>query len=203
LVLPLSRPPGPQGFLLRSVTRLPRPCLLSTTRGSATLRPSPVSGSPYRERFSTSCGSLEGRAVGLSLGKSPRLPRSRPASLRFGSPDIRSRSLRPARPPPRCHLAGSLFATYPGSASCFLRTCLLGQCPCPVGVALPSGHGERFTSGQRPEGRRVRHARRTSTTTTKGGGLKSATTTASKRGRTGAHQTPLSSLYLPGTSRTS
>jgi len=30
------------------------------------------------------------------------------------------------RPPPRCHLAGSLFATYMGSASGFLQTLVSG-----------------------------------------------------------------------------
>jgi len=46
--------PGPQGFLLRSVARLHRPCLFSTIRGSATLCPLPASGSPYRIGFLTS-----------------------------------------------------------------------------------------------------------------------------------------------------
>ena len=50
--LPLPRPPGPQGFLLRSVARLPRPCLLSTTRESVSLCPLPASGFPYRVGFS-------------------------------------------------------------------------------------------------------------------------------------------------------
>ena len=46
--------PGPQGFLLRSVARLRRPCLFSIIRGSATLCPLPASGSPYRIGFLTS-----------------------------------------------------------------------------------------------------------------------------------------------------
>ena len=82
-----------------------------------------------------------------SLGKTHHLPISRPTSLRFGPPDIRPRSLTPARPPPRCHIAGSLFATYMGSASCFLQTPPFGRCPCLVGVALPSGDGGCFASG--------------------------------------------------------
>jgi len=53
----------------------------------------------------------------------------------------------PARPPPQRHLAGSLFATYMGSASCFLQTPPFGQCPCLIGVALPSGDGGCFASG--------------------------------------------------------
>ena len=158
---PLPRPLGPQGFLLHSVTGFLRPCLLGTTRESATLCPLPASGSPYRVRFSTPVSSTLRQSRRASLGKTHRLPRYRPASHRFGPPDIRSRSLRTARPPPQRHVAGSLFATYPGSASYFLRTRHLCQCPCLVGVALPSGNGERFTSEHRSEGRRVRHARRT------------------------------------------
>ena len=49
---PLPCPPGPQGFLLRSVARLPRPCLFSTTRESVSLCPLPASGFPYRAGFS-------------------------------------------------------------------------------------------------------------------------------------------------------
>ena len=117
----LPRLPGPQGFLLHSVTRFLRPCLLSSTRESVTLCPIPASGSPYRGRFPAACGSHSQQDRRISLGKTHRLPRYRPASHWFGPPDIRSRSLRPARPPPQRHIAGSLFATYPGSASCFLR----------------------------------------------------------------------------------
>lgn len=46
-----------------------------------------------------------------SLGKTHHLPISRPASCRFSAPDIRSRLVTSARPPPQHHLAGSLFAT--------------------------------------------------------------------------------------------
>jgi len=77
---------------------------------------------PRRVRFIVPIiyyGNQSGRA---SLGKTHSLSICRPASLRFGSPDIRTRSLTPARPPPRCHIAGSLFATYMDSASCFLQT---------------------------------------------------------------------------------
>ena len=66
-----------------------------------------------------------------SPGKTHPLPVSRPASRRFGSPDIRSRSSTPARPPPRRHLAGSLSATYTASASCFLQTPPFGKMPLP------------------------------------------------------------------------
>ena len=115
-------PPGPQGFTLHSVARFLRPCLISTTRESATLCPLPASGSPYRVRFSTAADSRPQQVRRASLGKTHRLPRYRPAPRRAGPPDIRSRSSRPARPPPQRHVAGSLFATYPGSASCFLQT---------------------------------------------------------------------------------
>jgi hypothetical protein len=115
-------PLGPQGFALHSVTRFLRPCLISTKRESATLCPFPASGSPYRVKFSTAADSRPQQVRRASLGKTHRLPRYRPASRRAGPPDIRSRSFRPARPPPQRHVAGSLFATYPGSASCFLQT---------------------------------------------------------------------------------
>ena len=114
--------------------------------------PLPASGSPYRDRFSNVYCSLQRQVRRVSLGKTHHLPISRPTSLRFGPPDIRSRSPTPARPPPRCHIVGSLFATYTGSASCFLQTPRFQKCPCLVGVALPSGNGGHFTSGS--------HARR-------------------------------------------
>jgi len=52
-----------------------------------------------------------------------------------------------------------------GSASCFLQTSHLWVCPCPVGVALPSGNGGLLLL------RRLRHAGRTSLTTGVAGGL--------------------------------
>ncbi len=67
-------------------------------------------------------GNLRQQDRRASLGKTHHLPVSRPASCQFGPPDIRPRSITPARPPPQHHLAGSLFATYTGSASCFLQT---------------------------------------------------------------------------------
>jgi hypothetical protein len=93
--------------------------------------PFPASGSPYRARSSNVHCSLQRQARRASLGKTHHLPISRPTSLRFGPPDIRSRSLTPARPPPRCHIVGSLFATYMGSASCFLRTAHFWNLPLP------------------------------------------------------------------------
>ena len=81
--------------------------------------PITVSGSPYRSGFLTSFTAFEVRPVGLPWVRRTTFPISRPTSLRFGSPDIGPRSRTPARPPPRCHIVGSLFATYIGSASCF------------------------------------------------------------------------------------
>ncbi len=60
---------------------------------------------------------------------------------RLRQSDFGTRSATSARPPPYTHIAGSLFATYTGSASCFLQTSHLWKCPCLVGVALPSDHG--------------------------------------------------------------
>jgi hypothetical protein len=79
-----------------------------------------------------------------SLGKTHHLLISRPASHRFGSPDIRSCLATTARPPLQRHIAGLLFITYISSASCFLQTSHYWNCPCLVGVALPSGNGGRF-----------------------------------------------------------
>ena len=111
---------------------------------------------PSRVRFMTPPRNFGVRTGGFPRVRSHRLPISRPTSPRFGSPDIRTRSATPARPPPRSHLVGSLFATYMGSASCFLQTPHLWVCPCPVGVVLPSGNGGLLLL------RRVRHAGRTS-----------------------------------------
>jgi hypothetical protein len=82
-------------------------------------------------RFYDLYSSCQRHVSRASLGKTQHLPRSRPTSLRFGSPDIRSRSPTPARPPPRCHIVGSLFATYLGSASCFLQTAHFWNPPLP------------------------------------------------------------------------
>ena len=79
-------------------------------------------GLPRRIRFIVPIISYGNQSSRASLGKTYFLSIFRPASLRIGSPDIRTRSLMPARPPHRCHIAGSLFATYMGSASCFLQT---------------------------------------------------------------------------------
>jgi hypothetical protein len=84
--------------------------------------PSAASGSPLRLQFY----GLYRHCSRASPGKTHHLSISRPASLWFGSPDIRSCPPMQARPPPHCHLAGSLFATYMDSASCFLQTPVSG-----------------------------------------------------------------------------
>ena len=130
-------------FRVLSSTLLPalhRPCILGTTRESATLCPFSLWGLLVESVY---CRLWQHQRQDrrASLGKTHHLPVSRPASCRFGSPDIRSRSITPARPPHQHHIAGSLFATYTGSASCFLQTHHLWLCPCLVGVVLPSGNG--------------------------------------------------------------
>ena len=78
-------------------------------------------------------------------------------------PDIRSRLFSSARPPPQHHLAGSLFATYTGSASCFLPAHRYQWNPCLVGVVLPSGRRRTISvPASSLERRRLRHARHTS-----------------------------------------
>jgi len=106
------------------------------------------------------------------MGKMHHLPICRPASCQVGSPDIRPRLATSARPPSQHHLAGSLFATYTGSASCFLQTPRFRKCPCLVGVVLPSGNGGPSCPRLRLERRPVRHARHTSGTTRKAGGMR-------------------------------
>jgi len=130
-------------FRVFSSTLLPtlhRPCLFGTPRESATLCPSSL-----RDLLVDSvCCRLwqhQRQDRRASLGKTHHLTICRPASCRFGSPDIRSRLITPARPPLQHHIAGSLFATYTASASCFLQTHHFWICPCLVGVVLPSGNG--------------------------------------------------------------
>ncbi len=82
----------------------------------------PRFGISSSSRFVIACGNLQRHNTRASLGKTHHLPVSRPASCRFGAPDIRPRFITPARPPHQHHIAGSLFATYTDSASCFLQT---------------------------------------------------------------------------------
>ena len=103
---------GPRGFLLHTVTRLLRPRLLSTNRGSATLCPLPALVLPLRFSFIAPSDDPWRQNSRASLGKAYDLPTYRPATHRFDMPDIGPRLFASARPSPRCHLAGSLFATY-------------------------------------------------------------------------------------------
>jgi hypothetical protein len=148
--------PSRRGFVLHSVTRLLRPRVLSTTRGSATLCHFPVQGSPLPGPLYGARGNLVLHGRSASRGKTHRLLVSRPPSACFDfRSDIGTRSSTPARPSPHTHIAGSLFATYTSSASCFLQTSHLWKCPCLVGVVLPSDHGGPSSL------RLVCHARRT------------------------------------------
>ena len=81
---------------------------------------------PTRLSFMPPPETIGDRTGGFPRVRSHRLPISRPTSPRFGSPDIRTRSGTPARPPPQSHPVGSLFATYIGFASCFLQTPISG-----------------------------------------------------------------------------
>jgi len=131
-----------RGFILHTVTRLHRPRVISTTRESATLCPFPVQGSPLPGRFYGARGNFVLQSRSASRGKAHHLLVSRPASACFGlRSDIGTRSAVSARPTPHTHIAGSLFATYTSSASYFLQTPHLWQCPCLVGVVFPSDHG--------------------------------------------------------------
>ena len=93
--------------------------------------PSPASGSPSRFSFMRSLTTYDPSTGGLHWVRHTSLPVSRPTSQRFGSPDIRTRLVTTARPLPLCHIVGSLFATYTGSASCFLRTPHFWKLPLP------------------------------------------------------------------------
>ncbi len=75
-------------------------------------------GLPPQVRFIVPINYFGNQSSRASLGKAHSLSICRPASLRFGSPDIRTRSLTPARPPPRCpprHLRSCqpLFIMFP------------------------------------------------------------------------------------------
>ncbi len=138
--------PGPQGFALHSDTRLHRPCLLSTTRDSATLCSLAASGSPTRLGFLTPATTLDVKAVGLPWVSRASSPYPVQLHHKKVTPDIGSRSATPARPPSHGHIAGSLFATHTASASCFLQTSIsrtalallaLPFRPVTVGVLLP------------------------------------------------------------------
>ena len=130
-------------FRVLSSTLLPalhRPCVLGTTRESATLCPYSLRDLLVDSVFYR-LWQHQRQDRRASLGKTHHLTICRPASCRFSSPDIRSRLVTSARPPPQHHLADSLFATYTGSASCFLQATHCWTSPCLVGVPLPSDDG--------------------------------------------------------------
>jgi hypothetical protein len=66
--------PGRQGFILRTVTRLHRPCFLGTTRESATLCTLLPSGSPSRFGFMKSLAPFGFQCRRASLGKMHQPP---------------------------------------------------------------------------------------------------------------------------------
>lgn len=118
-----SRILGRRGFILRTVARLHRPRVFSRIRGSATLCSLTAKVSPFTTRFYGALGTIRLQSSSASRGKARSLLVSRPASVCFGAcPDFGARSVTTARPPLHTHLAGSLFATYTSSASCFLQT---------------------------------------------------------------------------------
>ena len=103
-------------------------------------------GSPRRLGFITPISSSRRQIGRASLGKVYSLPIYRPAAQRFVfcsavlgfCLDIGTRLLTSARSTPLYHIAGSLFATYTGSISCFLPTRRFCSRSCLVDVALPS-----------------------------------------------------------------
>ena len=133
-------------FPSRLLPALHRPCILSTTHGSATLCPLPASAiGAYSVQFYGPLGDLRNQSSRASLGKALRPPHipSASTSVRY----FRILGLAHSRlldPAPRSHIGGSLFATYVGSTSCFLSTRHLCRRSCPVGVVLPSGNGGQF-----------------------------------------------------------
>jgi len=113
-----------------SSTRLPGfigPESSATIRGSATPCPLPVDGIAVRS--SVFYGLKRPQVQRASRGKTHDLPVYRPTSVHFGccGSDIGTRAAVSARPPPHTHIVGSLFATYTGSASCFLQTAPWGR----------------------------------------------------------------------------
>ena len=104
--------PGRQGFVLHAVTRLLRPCFISTVYGSATLCPSPLRGLLGRQGFMAPSTASGVRPVALPWVRRTASPDAVQLHAKEISPDIWSRSYMPARPSPHRHIAGLLFATY-------------------------------------------------------------------------------------------
>jgi len=121
----------------------------------------PRFGISSSSRFSVVSGNIDHSTGGLPWVRRTTSPYPVRLHVRLVLPDIRSRLITSARPPLQHHIAGSLFATYTGSASCFLQTHHLWICPCLVGVVLPSGNGGPSCPRLRLQQRPVRHARHT------------------------------------------
>jgi hypothetical protein len=106
--------------------------------------PSPLWCSLVGLRFSSAFRRPRRQDRRASLGKAYDLPACRPAPHQFDMPDIGPRLFASARPSPRCHVAGSLFAAYAVLPHASSRPVPFGRRPCLVGVVLPSGHGGQF-----------------------------------------------------------
>ena len=76
----------------------------------------------YRRQigFLLSSATIDIRTDGLPWVRRTTSPYSVRLHVSSIDPDIRSRLFLSARPSPQHHIAGSLFATYTGSTSCFL-----------------------------------------------------------------------------------
>jgi len=115
-VLPPHAPPF---FLFRSSGFSPPHCYQASQAPNHQYYPwichplsPPRSGATSSVQFSSAFGRPWRQDRRASLGKAYDLPTYRPATHRFDMPDIGPRLFASARPSPRCHLAGSLFATY-------------------------------------------------------------------------------------------
>jgi len=76
----------------------------------------------FSRSFMTPSSSFDVRSGRLPWVRRTASPDTVQLHIEEVSPDIRSCSFMPARPSPQRHIAGLLFATYPGSTSYFLRT---------------------------------------------------------------------------------
>ena len=150
-------------FRVLSSTLLPalhRPCVLGTTRESATLCPFSL-WVLLVESVYCRLWQHQRQDRRASLGKTHHLPVYRPASCRFGSPDIRSRSIMPARPPHQHHIAGSLFATYTVLPHASSRHAISGHALALLASSFRPVTADHNVPDARLERRPVRHARHT------------------------------------------
>ncbi len=139
--------PGPQGFVLHSVTKASLALPPQYYPWICHPLPPHCFGFSFAVQSSNASHSSFGvKAVGLPWVRRASSPYPVQLHHKKVTPDIGSRSATPARPPPLGHLAGSLFATYTASASCFLQTSISGTAlallalpfrPVTVGVLLP------------------------------------------------------------------